>query len=195
VKVIETDLPGVVLIEPKVFPDVRGSFHTSFRADEYAASGVEHRFVQDNVSVSKRDVLRGLHFQHPSGQGKLVECLRGEVFDVAVDVRADSPTFGRAVWTTLSGANHRQVYVPPGFAHGFAVTSPDAVVSYKCTAFYAPNHEYIIRWNDPALGVPWPVAEPILSERDANAPLLREISRGCLPQLFSSDKPVKSATS
>src|SRR6185503_674442 len=105
-------------------------------------NGVESRFVQDNVSVSRRGVLRGLHFQHPTGQGKLVSVLHGEVFDVAVDVRADSPTFGRSVWTTLSDENHRQVYVPPGFAHGFAVTSADAVVSYKCTAFYAPSYEY-----------------------------------------------------
>jgi dTDP-4-dehydrorhamnose 3,5-epimerase len=174
VNVIPTALPGVVVIEPRVFPDARGSFRTTFRVDEYAALGLEHTFVQDNVSVSHRGVLRGLHFQHPHGQGKLVYVLCGEVFDVAVDVRRDSPTFGRAVWTTLSEANCRQVFVPVGFAHGFVVTSEEAVVVYKCTALYSPADEHVIRWNDPALGIPWPISDPILSDRDASAPLLKD---------------------
>jgi dTDP-4-dehydrorhamnose 3,5-epimerase len=135
VKVVATTLPGVVLIEPRVFPDARGAFHTTFRADEFAAFGLAHAFVQDNVSVSRGGVLRGLHFQNPNGQGKLVSVMYGAIFDVAVDVRVGSPTFGCAAWTALSSADHRQLFVPPGFAHGFAVTSGEAVVSYKCTAF------------------------------------------------------------
>jgi dTDP-4-dehydrorhamnose 3,5-epimerase len=183
VKVTPTNIPGVVIIEPKVFPDARGSFRTVFRADEYASAGVEHCFVQDNVSESHRGVLRGLHFQHPQGQGKLVYALRGEVFDVAVDVRIDSPTFGRAVWTTLSDENHRQVFIPPGFAHGFVVTSDHAVLAYKCSALYAPKCEQVIRWNDPSFDIPWPVLEPILAPRDAGAPLLAEIPVERLPRV------------
>lgn len=182
-KVIETNLPGVVVIEPTVFRDARGSFRTTFRADEFVSAGVEHRFVQDNVSESHRCVLRGLHFQHPQGQGKLVHVLRGEVFDVAVDVRVDSPTFGRAIWTTLSDENHRQVFIPVGFAHGFVVTSDHAVVVYKCSAHYAPACEQVIRWSDPSFEIPWPVAEPIVAQRDSCAPLLADIPRDRLPRL------------
>lgn len=181
-KVFATKLPGVTIIEPAMFQDGRGTFRTTFRVDEFAARGVEHRFVQDNVSVSRRGVLRGLHFQNPKGQGKLVYALAGSVFDVAVDVRMDSPTFGQAVWTELSSANGRQLFIPAGFAHGFAVTSDDAVVAYKCTELYAPECEQTIRWDDASLGIPWPVTAPILSARDASAPNLADMSHDRLPR-------------
>lgn len=182
-KVVATKLPGVVVIEPAVFPDARGSFRTTFRADAFESAGLEHRFVQDNVSESRRGVLRGLHFQHPQGQGKLVYVLRGEVFDVAVDVRVDSPTFGCATWTSLSDENRLQVFIPPGFAHGFVVTSDHAVVAYKCSTLYAPASEQVIRWNDPSLGIPWPVSAPRLVPRDADAPLLADLPRELLPRM------------
>lgn len=180
--VTELDLPGVLLIEPRVFADARGAFFESYRADGYAAMGVPTTFVQDNVSVSCRGVLRGLHFQHPRGQAKLIQAVRGEVFDVAVDVRAGSPTFGCAVWSTLSETNHRQLFVPPGFAHGFVVTSDEAVVVYKCSDYYTPTSEHAIRWSDPALGIPWPVGRPTLSAKDDAAPLLSELPLSMLPR-------------
>ena len=180
--VTQTDLAGVLVLEPRVFSDARGAFFESFRADRCAAMGVGAAFVQDNVSISRRGVLRGLHFQHPRGQAKLIQAIRGEVFDVAVDVRRDSPTFGRAVWSTLSEANRRQMFVPPGFAHGFVVTSDEAIVAYKCSDYYAPEFERSIHWNDPALGIPWPVASPILSSKDESAPLLSALSSHLLPR-------------
>ena len=183
-KIVATKLPGVVVIEPAVFPDARGSFRTTFRTDAFESAGVEHRFVQDNVSESCRGVLRGLHFQHPQGQAKLVYVLHGEVFDVAVDVRVDSPTFGRAAWTTLSGENRLQVFIPPGFAHGFVVTSDHALVAYKCSTLYAPAFEQVIHWNDPSLEIPWPVPEPLLAPRDADAPLLAHLPRELLPRMI-----------
>lgn len=179
--VIRSAIPDVVFIEPRVIPDARGSFRTTFRVDDFAAAGLTTDFKQDNVSVSRGGVLRGLHFQNPNGQAKLVYALRGSIFDVAVDVRTSSPTFGRAVWTTLSAENARQILVPPGFAHGFYVESDEAVVTYKCSELYAPQSEHTIRWNDPALGIPWPAADPIIAARDASAPLLRELSRDALP--------------
>jgi len=185
VNVTRTELPDVVVIEPRVFPDDRGSFRTTFRPDENAAAGLEHGFVQDNVSVSRRGVLRGLHFQHPNGQGKLVYVLCGEVFDVAVDVRVGSPTFGRAVWRTLSESNHLQMLVPAGFAHGFVVTSNEAVVAYKCTRYYAAASEQVICWNDPALAIPWPLRDPILAARDPSAPLLGDVPSARLPGMDS----------
>ncbi len=147
--------------------------------------GIDAAFVQDNVSISRHGVLRGLHFQHPRAQAKLVQAVRGEVFDVAVDVRVGSPTFGRAAWTTLSETNHRQLFIPSGFAHGFVVTSDEAIVSYKCSEYYSPGAEHAIRWNDPALAIPWPVAAPILSPKDAAAPLLSAIPRDLLPRVDS----------
>lgn len=180
--VTETGLPGVLLVEPRVFTDARGAFFEAFRADAYAAMGITETFVQDNVSVSRRGVLRGLHFQHPQGQAKLVQAIRGDVFDVAVDVRTGSPTFGRAVWSTLSESNRRQLYVPPGFAHGFVVTSDEAVVAYKCSTYYAPASEHSIRWNDPALGIPWPVTHPVLSAKDEAAPLLASLPADVFPR-------------
>ena len=179
--VIPSAIPEVVFIEPRVFPDSRGSFRTTFRVDEYAAAGLVHEFKQDNVSVSRRGVLRGLHFQQPNGQAKLVYALRGSVFDVAVDVRPISPTFGRAVWTTLSDENCRLALIPPGFAHGFYVETEHAVVAYKCSELYTPSAERTIRWNDPALDIPWPGSDPIVSDRDGSAPLLRDVPREFLP--------------
>ena len=179
--VIRAEIPDIVFIEPRVFPDSRGSFRTSFHVEEFAAAGLLHDFKQDNVSVSRGGVLRGLHFQHPNAQAKLVYAVRGTIFDVAVDVRKTSPTFGRAVWTTLSDENQRQILIPGGFAHGFYVASDEAVVVYKCSEVYAPQSERTIRWDDPALGIPWPGANPIMSERDAAAPLLRDVARDLLP--------------
>jgi dTDP-4-dehydrorhamnose 3,5-epimerase len=176
-----TTVPGVIVLEARVFSDARGTFFESYRADAYAALGVLSTFVQDNVSISRRGVLRGLHFQHPRGQAKLVQVVRGEVFDVAVDVRLGSPTFGQAVWATLSESNHRQMFMPPGFAHGFLVTSDEAVVVYKCGEYYTPECEHSLRWNDPALAIPWPECTPILSAKDEAAPLLSAVPRDSLP--------------
>jgi dTDP-4-dehydrorhamnose 3,5-epimerase len=182
VTVTKTALAGVLVVEPRVFTDARGAFFETFRADEYVRAGIDAAFVQDNVSVSRRGVLRGLHFQNPHGQAKLVQVVRGEVFDVAVDVRVGSPTFSRAVWTTLSESNHRQLYVPAGFAHGFVVTSDEAVVVYKCSDYYAPASEHTVRWNDAALGIPWPVTDPILSAKDEAASPLAALTPDLLPR-------------
>ncbi len=148
----------------------------------YEQAGLPARFVQDNVSYSARGTLRGLHFQNPNPQGKLVYILQGEVFDVAVDIRVGSPTFGRWMSITLSGDNKRQVYVPEGFAHGFCVTSERALLAYKCTDFYSPQAESSILWNDPDIGIDWPIALPILSDRDKNAPRLKEMPPHRLPK-------------
>lgn len=176
-KVAALEIPDVLLVQPDVFGDARGYFLESYNAARYHRAGIELPFVQDNVSVSARGVLRGLHFQHPNAQGKLVQVLAGEVFDVAVDIRAGSPTFGRWVSATLSSANHHQLWVPPGFAHGFVVTSDSATFSYKCTAFYEPGTERSIRWNDPDLAIRWPLADVLLSDKDAAAPRLRDLPR------------------
>jgi dTDP-4-dehydrorhamnose 3,5-epimerase len=181
VNVIATCLADVVVLEPRIFRDERGSFRTAFRVDDFASLGFESVFVQDNVSVSGPRVLRGLHFQEPNGQAKLVCAARGEVFDVAVDVRVGSPTFGRATWATLSEANCRQMLIPSGYAHGFVVTSAEAVVVYKCSRYYSPADEHTIRWDDPALAIPWPVSNPVLAARDAGAPRLCELPCDVLP--------------
>ncbi len=174
--VTPTDLEGVLLIEPRVFKDDRGHFMETWNAGRYAESGIGGPFVQDNVSVSHRGVLRGLHFQtEPYAQGKLVSVLEGSVYDVAVDIRRDSPTYGRYVGRMLSAENRHQLWIPPGFAHGFAVTSEVAVFSYKCTNAYAPGCERCIRWDDPLLAIEWPIDEPLLSPKDAQAPLLGEV--------------------
>jgi len=181
-RVTPTELPGVMLVEPRVFGDARGAFWESFRAERFAAAGLPTEFPQDNVSVSSQGVLRGLHFQHPHGQGKLVSVLEGEVFDVAVDVRAGSPSFGQWFGVLLSGENHLQLWVPAGFAHGFCVTSPRAVFTYKCTDVYHPETELGVIWDDPALGIAWPVKSPSLSEKDARYPRLAEIPGERLPR-------------
>jgi dTDP-4-dehydrorhamnose 3,5-epimerase len=178
---IETCLPGVLILEPRVFRDDRGFFLETWNRARYEALGLPADFVQDNVSFSTRGVLRGLHYQHPQGQGKLVTVLQGEVYDVAVDIRAGSPTFGRWVGVYLSGETNREFYVPPGFAHGFLVTSARALFSYKCTTYYAPGCETSIRWDDPDIAIDWPMASVRLAPKDQNAPTLREIALDRLP--------------
>ena len=185
-----TALADVLLIEPRVFGDARGFFLETFSGARYRDAGIEGPFVQDNVSMSKRGVLRGLHYQEPNGQGKLVQVLAGEVFDIAVDVRLGSPTFGKWVGATLSSANKHQLYIPAGFAHGFLVVSDEALFHYKCTHPYDPASERSIRWNDPALGIEWPLHEIVLSERDAAAPLLSEMPRDHLPRYTASAERV-----
>jgi dTDP-4-dehydrorhamnose 3,5-epimerase len=170
--VVKTELPGVLIIEPKVFGDDRGFFYESFQAARYAQAGLSGPFVQDNHSRSVKRTLRGLHFQEPRGQGKLVQVLRGTVYDVAVDIRRGSPHFGKWVGVELSEGQPRQVWIPPGFAHGFCVLSDSADFFYKCTQFYAPEAEQSIAWDDPRIGIRWPVSDPILSPKDRNAPRL-----------------------
>lgn len=172
----ETTLKGVFVLEPKVFGDERGFFLESFNRRAFAAAvGVDPDFVQDNHSRSRRGVLRGLHFQILQPQGKLVRVVAGEVLDVVVDVRRSSPTFGRSITVNLSAANHRQVWVPPGYAHGFVVLSESADFLYKTTDYYAPQHERSVRWNDPALGIDWQIDfAPTLSPKDRDAPLLAD---------------------
>ena len=165
-RVTPTSLPDVLLIEPDVYRDARGFFLETYRADAYRAQGVDGTFVQDNHSCSLHGTVRGLHLQTRRPQGKLIRVLEGEIFDVAVDVRRGSPTFGRWVGVTLSAENFRQCYVPAGFAHGFAVTSARAQVEYKCTDIYDPGWELGIAWNDPAIGISWPIEHPLLSDRD-----------------------------
>ena len=179
-KVVPTSLPGVIALEPAVFRDDRGLFFEAWRQEAYAAAGIDRPFVQDNVSVSRRGVLRGLHFQNPVPQGKLVSVMLGEVFDVAVDLRADQPTFGTWTGVSLSGENRRQLFIPEGFAHGFVVLSDSAIVHYKCTAPWQGEYDRSLRWDDPAIGIEWPVADPILSPKDAAAPRLDEIPRSLL---------------
>jgi len=171
----EVSLPGVIVFEPRRFGDARGFFVETFQAERYAAAGVPGPFVQDNLSRSARDVLRGLHLQNPHSQGKLVSVLRGSVLDVAVDVRVGSPTFGRYFATELSEENGRQMFVPRGFAHGFVVLSETADFFYKCDGPYSPKDEITVRWCDPALAIDWRVANPQVSAKDAAAPLLSEI--------------------
>jgi dTDP-4-dehydrorhamnose 3,5-epimerase len=173
--VIPTAISEVLIIEPKIFGDQRGFFLETFKSDRYGAQGIPGPFVQDNLSRSARGVLRGLHLQNPRTQGKLVSVLRGEVRDVAVDVRVGSPTFGRHVTVDLSEENRRQLWVPRGFAHGFVVLSELADFFYKCDEFYSPSDEIAVRWDDPAIGIEWGINSPSLSARDAAAPLLADV--------------------
>jgi dTDP-4-dehydrorhamnose 3,5-epimerase len=182
VKVIETILPGCVVIEPDVFGDARGFFYESYNAQTYKDAGFDLNFVQSNVSRSAHAVLRGLHYQFPNPQGKLVSVVEGEVYDVAVDIRVGSPTFGRWTAAVLSSHNKRHFWIPEGFAHGFAVLSEFATFSYQCTALYDRAADAGIRWNDGDIGVDWPVGAPQLSEKDEKAPFLRDIPRDTLPQ-------------
>jgi dTDP-4-dehydrorhamnose 3,5-epimerase len=181
VKIIETDLPGCVVIEPVVHGDARGFFYESFNARRFADAGFDLAFVQTNVSRSARGVLRGLHYQWPNPQGKLVSVLEGEVYDVAVDIRVGSPTYGRWAAAILSADNKRHFWVPEGFAHGFAVLSDYATFVYQCTALYERASDAGIRWNDAALAIDWPVAAPSLSEKDLDAPFLADVPREKLP--------------
>ncbi|RKH66264.1 dTDP-4-dehydrorhamnose 3,5-epimerase [Corallococcus llansteffanensis] len=173
-KVRPTELPEVLLLEPRVFGDSRGFFVETFHAQRYAEAGIPGTFVQDNLSRSVKGTLRGLHFQEPNGQGKLVQVLAGSVWDVVVDVRKGSPTFGRWMGAELSSGNKWQLWIPPGFAHGFCVLSDSADFFYKCTALYSPESERSVLWNDPDLAIPWPVREPLLSEKDKRAPRLKD---------------------
>ncbi len=174
--VTEASLDGLLVITPERFEDDRGYFTETWNAARYRACGIETDFVQDNLSLSKRGVLRGLHFQNPTPQAKLVTVLCGRVFDVTVDLRRRSPTFGQWHGVELSEENGRQLYVPVGFAHGFVVTGRQALFSYKCSAPYVPKHERAIRWNDPDLGIRWPVEAPALSVKDKRTPLLRDLA-------------------
>jgi dTDP-4-dehydrorhamnose 3,5-epimerase len=177
VKFTPTDIPDVVVIEPVVYQDARGFFLESWHEARYAQAGIRLPFVQDNHSRSVCGTLRGLHYQSPRPQGKLVRAASGEIFDVAVDLRRSSPTFGRWVGVTLSDENRRQLWVPPGFAHGFYVTSESADIIYKCTDYYAPEHDRTLRWDDPDVGVAWPLVGghgPLLSLKDAAGVPFRE---------------------
>jgi dTDP-4-dehydrorhamnose 3,5-epimerase len=173
-KVTPTQLPEVRLVEPRVFEDARGFFLESWNARTLAGAGLNATFVQDNHSHSVRSVLRGLHYQVQHAQGKLVRVVAGEVYDVAVDLRRGSPTFGRHVAVTLSAQNHRMLWVPPGFAHGFVTLSQAADFLYKTTDYWYPEHERTLLWNDPALGIDWPVADPILTAKDVAGTPLRD---------------------
>ena len=175
--VIETALPGVLIIEPKAFGDHRGFFLETFQVERYGEAGITLPFVQDNHSRSQRGVLRGLHFQKTRPQGKLVSVSRGAVYDVAVDIDPSSATHGKFVGVELNDDNHRQMWVPPGYAHGFCVLSEVADFQYKCTDFYFPADEGGLAWNDPDVGIPWPITEPQLSAKDVNNPRLRDLKR------------------
>jgi dTDP-4-dehydrorhamnose 3,5-epimerase len=181
-KVISTSLPGVLILEPQVFGDSRGFFYESYNERTFCVAGIEdHRFVQTNVSRSARGVLRGLHYQWPNPQRKLVSVIEGEVYDVAVDIRHGSPTFGQSVSVMLTADNHRHFWVPEGFAHGFCVLSEFATFTYQCTALYDPKADAGIRWNDAALGIDWPISAPLLSDKDGNTPLLQDVPAERLP--------------
>ncbi|SIR78094.1 dTDP-4-dehydrorhamnose 3,5-epimerase [Aquipseudomonas alcaligenes] len=177
-KVIETQLPGVLIIEPRTFGDHRGFFLETFQVERYREHGIDLPFVQDNHSRSARGVLRGLHFQRTRPQGKLVSVSRGAVYDVAVDIDPQSATCGQFVGVELNDENHRQLWVPPGYAHGFCVISEVADFQYKCTDYYQPEDEGGLLWNDPDVGIPWPVAEPQLSAKDQLNPRLRDLLSG-----------------
>lgn len=181
-KVTETDLPGVLLVEPRVFRDERGWFLETWRAERYIEYGIGPEFVQANCSHSSRGVLRGLHYQWPEPQGKLVWVSSGSVFDVAVDIRPDSSTFGQWAARVLDADNQRQLWIPEGFAHGFQVLSATATFNYLCTRPYRGEHDAVIAWDDDEIGIDWPLAPAGLSGKDADAPRLAEIERSRLPQ-------------
>ena len=176
-KVSETDLKDILLIEPDAFGDDRGYFMETWNETRYGQQEIPTRFVQDNLSFSKKGVLRGLHFQNPKPQGKLVSVVQGEVFDVVVDLRTDSKTFKKWWGTNLSSENKKQIFIPPGFAHGFLVLSEAALFFYKCTDFYSPESELTLLWNDPEVGIDWPVKNPVVSEKDGKGLRLGEIGK------------------
>ena len=180
-KIIRTELPECVVIEPAVHGDTRGFFYESFHTQKFAEAGLDLRFAQTNVSRSARGVLRGLHYQWPNPQGKLVSVLEGEVYDVAVDIRAGSPRFGQWAAVILSAENKRHFWIPEGFAHGFAVLSEHATFIYQCTALYDREADASVRWNDADIAVDWPVGQPLLSEKDMKAPFLADVPRERLP--------------
>ncbi len=180
-RITETKLPGTLVIEPRIFSDNRGFFFESYHRERYGQYGIKNEFLQDNLSCSIKNTLRGLHYQQPHSQAKLVQVLSGEVFDVAVDIRAGSPTFGKWTGIMLSAENKKQFYIPRGFAHGFCVLSDAAIFSYKCDDIYFPDCEGGILWSDPDLGIDWPVMAPILSDKDNRFPCLKDIPRERLP--------------
>jgi len=184
-KITKTDLSGVLIIEPKVFGDPRGFFMETWNQAGYAAAGIPSDFVQDNLSQSRKGILRGLHFQKPNTQGKLIHVLQGDVFDVIVDIRVGSPTFGKAINVTLTADNKRQVYIPPVFAHGFCVISDTALFAYKCTDKYNPQAEASVLWNDPDLNIPWPISNPELSVKDQQGMRLADFPEDRLPRYES----------
>jgi dTDP-4-dehydrorhamnose 3,5-epimerase len=192
--VLSTDLPGVLIIEPKIFGDSRGFFFEIWNEERYRQAGIPPLTAQDNISRSAGGVLRGLHFQYPEPQGKLVYVLQGEVFDVAVDIRHGSPTFGRWVSCVLSEENHRQFYIPEGFAHGFCVQSEWALFAYKCTRTYRPQFDAAVAWDDPRIGIEWPIREPLLSTKDRAAPRLADIPEDRLPP-YEAVSSVRRASS
>lgn len=180
-KIIETSLPGAFVIEPRVFGDERGFFYESYNEARFQANGIDVQFVQTNVSRSARGVLRGLHYQWPSPQGKLVSVLEGEVFDVAVDIRPGSPTYRQWAGAILGADNKRHFWIPEGFAHGFCVLSEYATFIYQCTALYDQAADAAIRWDDPDIAVDWPVSAPLLSDKDLRASLLKDVAMERLP--------------
>ena len=180
---IETGIPGLLVVEPQVHGDDRGYFMETWHSRRYGAARLPDRFVQSNVSRSSAGVVRGLHYQYPEPQGKLVYVLEGRIFDVAVDIRSDSPTFGQWVGVELSAANHRQLYVPEGFAHGFCVLGEVALLAYHCTREFSAEYDAAIAWNDPDIGVEWPIEPLSLSDKDRNAPRLRDIAPERLPKM------------
>jgi dTDP-4-dehydrorhamnose 3,5-epimerase len=182
-QIIPTQLKDVLIVEPQVFIDRRGYFMEIFQERRYTKAGIDRQFVQDNFSYSRERTLRGLHYQVLRPQAKLVQVFSGEIFDVAVDLRRTSPTFGKWVGVTLSGENKRQLFIPEGFAHGFCVLSPSAVFTYKCSDYYDPQDEGGLRWSDPQINIRWPLKTPILSSRDRFLPLLKELSPDLLPQV------------
>jgi dTDP-4-dehydrorhamnose 3,5-epimerase len=181
-KSLDNSLPGVILFEPGKYEDNRGFFMELYKNKSYANSGLEANFVQDNYSHSRKNVIRGLHYQLNNPQGKLVFVLNGEIFDVCVDIRLNSPHFGKWIGLNLSSDNRRQLFIPEGFAHGFCVLSETADVIYKCTDYYAPEDEYGINWSDPNISIDWPISDPVISQKDRSYKYLNEISREHLPE-------------
>jgi len=181
-KTIQTNLPGVLVLEPAIFKDDRGFFMETYQRERYWESGIECDFVQDNLSFSVQGTLRGLHYQYPNEQAKLVQVIHGEVFDVAVDIREGSPTFGKWIGEILSEENKRQFFIPKGFAHGFCVTSTTALFVYKCSDYYSPENEHGILWSDPDIGIKWPTASPLLSDKDKNFSCLKDIQEKQVPK-------------
>ena len=180
-KILQASLEGVLIVEPDVFGDNRGFFMETYQEKKYMEAGIRSRFVQDNLSYSVQGTLRGLHYQHPHGQAKLVHVIEGEIFDVAVDIRCGSPAFGKWTGVHLSNENRRQLYIPEGFAHGFCVLSKTAFVIYKCSDFYTADSERLVLWCDPDLGIKWPVKDPLLSEKDSKYVLLKNAPPEHLP--------------
>ena len=181
-KITTLDLTGALLIEPDVYPDDRGYFSETYHEGRYRENGIDVTFVQDNMAFSRKGALRGLHFQYPQSQAKLVQVIQGEVLDVIVDIRRGSNTFGMWAGVRLSGENKKQLFAPQGFAHGYCVLSESAIFTYKCSDFYAPDCEKGVLWSDPDIGIDWPVSEPVLSEKDGMYPLLKDVLAGDLPE-------------